>query len=126
MADDEQNKSGMISGLVQEYFAQLRGITNGLQGMAGFGERLPSAPSAFPLPGALSAAQLKSITDSVAAQRHSIEALKAQLSSFEEQLVTLERILGPLAEWSSTWAELEQQLLNMGAGPRPQGQSSGS
>ncbi len=44
--------------------------------------------------------------------------LKAQLSSYDEQLAVLEQILGPLAEWSRTWADLEQRLLNMD--PRPE------
>ena len=61
---------------------------------------------------------MSSITDSIAAQRRSIEALKTQLSSFDEQLAVLENILGPLAEWSRTWADLEQRILNMG--PRPE------
>ena len=59
------------------------------------------------------------ITDGIAAQRRSIGALKAQLSSFDEQLAVLENVLGPLAQWTSTWADLEQQLLNMGR-PKPQ------
>jgi hypothetical protein len=70
------------------------------------------------LPGALSAAQLNSITDNIAAQRHSIAALQAQLSSFDEQLAVLEQILGPLAEWSKAWADFEQRLVNMS--PKPQ------
>jgi hypothetical protein len=61
---------------------------------------------------------MASITDSIAAQRRSIEALKAQLSSFDEQFEVLENILGPLAQWSRTWADLEQRVLNMG--PRPE------
>jgi hypothetical protein len=52
-----------------------------------------------------------------AAQRRSIEALKAQLSSLEEQLAVLEQILGPLMEWSRTWAEMEERLLNISRGP---------
>jgi len=28
----------------------------------------------------------------------------------------LEQVLGPLAEWSGKWAELEQRLLNLGRG----------
>jgi hypothetical protein len=39
------------------------------------------------------------------------------LSSFDEQLKALEQILGPLAEWSRTWAEFEQRLLSLGRGP---------
>jgi hypothetical protein len=116
MADDEQSTSGTFAGLIEEYFAQLRAVTEGLQNLAGSGRQLQPAPGRLPLPGALSAAQLASIANSIAAQRRSIEALKAQLSSFDEQLAALEQILGPLAQWGSMWAELEQRLLNL---PRP-------
>jgi hypothetical protein len=126
MAEKEQSTPGMVSGLVQDFIAQLRAVTAGLEDMAGSGERRPLAPGAFPLPGALSAAQLTSIAGSVAAQRRSIEALKAQLSSFDEQLAVLEQILGPLAEWSRTWAGLEDRLLNMGGGSTAGSQASGS
>jgi len=44
--------------------------------------------------------------------------------SFDEQLAVLEQILGPLAEWSRTWAELEQQLLSMGRRPTDDGSAS--
>jgi hypothetical protein len=123
MADDEQSTSGMVPGLVGEFIAQLRGITEGL---ARTREHLPPVPGALPLPGSLSAAQLASIADSIAAQRHSIQALKAQLSSFDEQLAALEQVLGPLAQWSSKWAELEERLLNMGRGPQAGGRAGGS
>ena len=86
MADDEQSTSGTFAGLIEEYFSKLRGVTEGLQNLAGSGAQLQPAPVGLPLPGALSAAQLASIANSIAAQRRSIEALKAQLSSFDEQL----------------------------------------
>ena len=117
MADDEQSASGMVSGLVQDFIAQLRAVTEGLEGLAGSGARHPLAPGTFPLPGALSAAQLTAISGSVAAQRRSIEALKAQLSSFDEQLAVLEQILSPLTEWSRTWVDLEERLLKMSRRP---------
>jgi len=88
-----------------------------MESLAGFGEHRPTAPGALPLPGALSAAQMKSIADSIAAQRRSIEALQAQLASFDDQLEALEKILGPFTEWSKTWADLEKWLLNMGRRP---------
>lgn len=117
MTEDEKSTSGMVPRLVQEYIAQLREITGRLEGLArSSGGRLPT-PSALPLPGHLSAAQMSSIGDSIAAQRRSIEALKAQLSSYDEQLAALEQLLGPLTEWSRTWANLEQRLLNMGHRP---------
>ena len=68
---------------------------------------------------------MASITDSIAAQRRSIAALQAQLSSFDEQLEVLEQILGPLAQWSRSWADLEQRLLNMGRKPGAEGEASG-
>ena len=117
MADDEQRTSGMVSGLVQDFIAQLRAVTEGLENLAGSGARRPLAPGAFPLPGALSAARLTAITGSVAAQRRSIEALKAQPSSFDDQLAVLEQILSPLTEWSRTWAQVEQRLLPMSHRP---------
>ena len=118
MTEDEKSTSGMVPRLVQEYIAQLREITGRLEGLArSSGGRLPT-PSALPLPGALSAAQMASIADSIAAQRRSIAALIAQLSSYDEQLAALEQILGPLSEWSRTWADLEQRMLHMGRGPQ--------
>jgi hypothetical protein len=119
VADNELNASGAVPALVEAFTSQLRAVTEGLEQLAGLGQRVP-------LPGALSAAQLTSVADSIAAQRRSIEALKTQLSSFDEQLAALEQILGPLAQWSATWADLEKRLLNMGRGPEGQGRASGS
>ncbi len=113
MADDEHATSGMVPGLVHEFIAQLRGIAEGLEGVARLGEHLPSAPRALALPGNLSAAQLTSIADAISAQRRSIDALKAQLSSFDEQLAVLEQIIRPFAEWTRKWAELEERLLRI-------------
>ena len=121
MADDEQGTSGMVPGLASEFITQLRALTGRLEGLAGSGAWLPPVPGAFPLPGALSATQLRSIAESVAAQRRSIEALQAQLTAFDGQLAVLEQILGPLAEWSGTWADLEQRLLRMGHAPESPG-----
>jgi prefoldin subunit 5 len=62
-----------------------------------------------------------SIAASIAAQRRSIEALKAQLSAFDEQLALLERILDPFAEWIRTWADVEEQLVTMQSRPEAEG-----
>jgi hypothetical protein len=120
MADEEQSTSGVFPGFFQEYIGQLRAATERLQDLGRFGGSPPPIPgsAALPaLPGAFSAAQMTAITDSIAAQRSSIETLKAQLSSYDEQLALLEQALGPFAEWSKTWADFERQLMNMGRGP---------
>jgi len=118
MTEDDKSTSGMVPRLVQEFIGQLHEITERLEGLSRPGRSLPSVAGALPLPGALSAAQMASIADSIAAQRRSIAALIAQLSSYDEQLAALEQILGPLSEWSRTWADLEQRMLHMGRGPQ--------
>jgi hypothetical protein len=123
MTDDEQMTSGMVPGLVHDFIAQLRGIAEGLEGVTRLGEHLPSAPRALALPGTLPAAQLASIANAIAAQRRSIDALKAQLSAFDEQLAVLEQIIRPLAEWSRKWAELEERMLNIRPEPKGDGGS---
>jgi len=115
MADDEQSTSGSVPVLVEEFIGQLRAAA---EKAGGPHPARQASPGTLALPGGLSAAQMASITDSIAAQRRSIEGLKTQLSLFDEQLAVLENILGPLAQWSRTWADLEQRLLNMG--PRPE------
>jgi len=94
--------------------------------MAGLRDRLPTAPGGLPLPGALSAAQLTSMHDTIAAQRRSIEALQTQLAAFDEQLAVLEQMLGPFTEWSKSWADLEQRLLDLGRRPAAGGSAGGS
>jgi hypothetical protein len=117
MADDEQDTPGAVPRLVNEFISQLRASTERLEDVVRSGGRFPLTPGAYPLPGALSAAQTKALADSIAAQRRSIEALKAQLSSFDEQLAALEQVLGPLADWSRAWADMEERLLNIGRKP---------
>jgi hypothetical protein len=64
--------------------------------------------------------------DRRALRRRSIEALQNQLTAFDEQLAVLEQILGPFAEWSGTWAVLEQRLMNVRRGPEAEEQADGS
>jgi hypothetical protein len=135
MADDEERASGGIPGVMQDFLAQLRGVAERLEGLTGLGSvslpAMPSMPSlaalrSVPLPGALSAAQLKAIASSVGAQRRSIQALRSQLEAFDEQLAVLERILDPLAEWSKTWADIEERLTKLRLGSGGEGQGRGS
>lgn len=123
MTEDENTTSGLVPRLVGELMGQLRAATGRLEDLTRFSGGLPPAPGSLPLPGGLSATQMNSITDSIAAQRRSIAALQSQLSSFDEQLDVLEQMLGPLAQWSRSWADLEQRLLHMGR--RPEGEAEG-
>ena len=108
MADEEASASGRIPGLIQDVVTQLQGMAARLEDLTGY--KLPPVPGgmpggrALPLPGALSSEQLSMLAASVAAQRQSIQAIRAQLGALDEQLAVLERILGPLAEWSKAWA----------------------
>lgn len=130
---DEESGPGRIPGLIQDFVSQLRGMIAGLEDVAGRAEHLPQVPSLrslpgmkdVPLPGAMSAAQLSTVASTVAAQRRSIEALTAQLSAFDDQLAVLERLIGPLTEWSKTWAELEDRLMTLGRGSGTEGGPGG-
>ncbi len=118
MADDEKGTPGSVPALFQEFFDQFRTAAETAMGAR---PAQQAAPGKLALPGALSAAQMDSITESIAAQRRSIAALKTQLTSFDEQLAVLEKLLGPLAQWSRSWADLEQGFLNMGPGTKGDG-----
>ena len=113
---DPQNASAGFAGLIQLWTSQLRGITEGLAGVAGLSQSALSQSvqslQGLPHPGALSAAQLNLIASNVASQRQSIAAMQAQLKVFDEQLAMLEEILGPLAEWSKAWAGFEGLVMN--------------
>ena len=115
MADDQKSTYGEVPDLMQEFIAQLRGAAERLEGLTGLGGSVPSSalPSLPPwlAPGASSAAQLATVTTSVAAQRRS---------------AVLEQILEPFAEWIRTWAVLEQRLMNVRRGPEAEGQADDS
>jgi hypothetical protein len=114
--------AGLVGRSIEEFVHQLRGFTERARTVAGAvpGKlHMPALPSP---PGAMSAAQLKAIAQTVTAQRQSIAAIRAQLDAFDEQLGVFERILEPLVEWSSTWARLEEavgDLVRRDGGPEP-------
>ena len=120
MAGEQEDTSGPIPRLMQEFVTQLRGITDRLESLTRIGDSLPSLPPPLslplsslrnlPTPGVLSAAQLNGLTTNIAAQRQSIQTLKTDLTVFDQQLAILQRILDPLTEWSRTWADLEGRL----------------
>lgn len=111
----EQEQSEAASGRlvgrsIDEFVQQLRGFTDRARSLAGSAtSRLPMPALPSP-PGALSAAQLRAIAQTVRAQRESIAAMQAQLEAFDQQMAVFERILDPLVEWSSTWARLEEAV----------------
>lgn len=112
--DTEQ--AGLVGRSIDEFVNQLRGFTERARSLAGAAPSALSLPALPSPPGAMSAAQLRAIAQSVNAQRQQIAAMAAQLQAFDEQLAVFERILGPLVEWSSTWARLEQAVGSLGRG----------
>jgi hypothetical protein len=53
MADDEQSASGVVPALIQAFIGQLRAVAEGVEDLAGYGQRLAPAPGVLPLPGAV-------------------------------------------------------------------------
>jgi hypothetical protein len=106
--------SGLVARSIEEFVHQLRSFTDRARDLAG-----SAVPSSFSLPalpsppGAMSAAQLKAIAQMVKGQRAQTEALIANLQAFDQQLAVFERILGPLVEWSKTWARLEEGVASL-------------
>jgi len=102
--------SGLVGRSIDEFVSQLRGFTDRARSMAGSVPsklNLPALPSP---PGAMSAAQLRAVAQTVHAQRQSIAAMRAQLDAFDQQLAVFERLIDPLVEWSASWARLEEAV----------------
>jgi hypothetical protein len=102
--------TGLVGRSIEEFVSQLRGFTDRARAVAGAVPARLSLPALPSPPGALSAAQLRAIAQTVTAQRQSIAGMRAQLDAFDQQLAVFERILDPLVEWSSTWARLEEAV----------------
>jgi hypothetical protein len=109
-AEREAATSGLVGRSIDEFVNQLRGFTDRARAVAGAVPGKLSLPALPSPPGAMSAAQLKAIAQTVQAQRQSIGAMQAQLEAFDQQMAVFERILDPLVEWSSTWARLEEAV----------------
>src|SRR5215213_9449050 len=98
----ESPSAGLVGRSIDEFVGQLRGFSERARSLAGSVPsrlHLPALPSP---PGAMSAAQVSAIAQTVRAQRESISAIRAQLEAFDSQLGVFERILEPLVEWSGT------------------------
>jgi hypothetical protein len=106
----EAASAGLVGRSIDEFVNQLRGFTDRARGVAGSATSRLAMPALPSPPGALSAAQLRAIAQTVRAQRESIGAMQAQLEAFDQQMAVFERILDPLVEWSSTWARLEEAV----------------
>jgi hypothetical protein len=106
----EAATSGLVGRSIDEFVNQLRGFTDRARSLAGAVPSKLSLPSLPSPPGAMSAAQLRAVSQTVTAQRQSIAAMRAQLDAFDQQLAVFERILDPLVDWSATWARLEEAV----------------
>jgi hypothetical protein len=110
-ADQERtDQGGIVSRSIDEFVNQLRGFSDRARTMAGSVPSKLSLPALPSPPGALSAAQLRAVAQTVNAQRQSIAAMRAQLDAFDQQLAVFERLIDPLVEWSATWARLEEAV----------------
>jgi hypothetical protein len=112
-AGRETAGTGLVGRSIDEFVSQLRGFTDRARSIAGAVPSRLSLPALPSPPGAMSAAQLKAIAQTVQAQRQSIAAMQSQLEAFDQQMAVFERILDPLVEWSSTWARLEESFADV-------------
>ena len=108
--ESEAASSGLVGRSIDEFVQQLRGFTDRARSLAGAVPSKLSLPSLPSPPGAMSAAQLRAVAQTVTAQRQSVAAMRAQLDAFDQQMAVFERILDPLVEWSATWARLEEAV----------------
>jgi hypothetical protein len=106
----EPAPGGLVGRSIEEFVSQLRGFTDRARSLAGAVPSRLSLPALPSPPGAMSAAQLRAVAQTVRAQRQSIAGMRAQLDAFDQQLAVFERILDPLVEWSATWARLEEAV----------------
>jgi hypothetical protein len=109
-SEPEAAAGNLVGRSIDEFVNQLRGFTDRARSMAGSVPsrlHLPALPSP---PGAMSAAQLRAVAQTVSAQRQSIAAMRAQLDAFDQQLAVFERLIDPLVEWSASWARLEEAV----------------
>lgn len=70
----------------------------------------PGMPALPTMPATMSARQMESLLDDLTARRAQVQALKAQLEIFDEQLGSLEGNLRPMLEWTRTWANVETAI----------------
>jgi hypothetical protein len=113
MVDGKSEGTGSNRGSsVEDFVSQLRSLAD--KAVHTVGGVMPSGLELPVRPGALSAAQIRSINRSVSAQRKQIAAVIEQLTAVEEQLSVLDSLLHPLVEWSDTWANLEKSVIGLG------------
>jgi hypothetical protein len=109
----DEGAGGLVGRSIEEFVHQLKGFTERARGVAGAVPGRLSLPALPSPPGAMSAAQLRAVSQALRAQRRQIAAMSAQLEAFDQQLAVFERILDPLVEWSSTWARLEEAVADV-------------
>ena len=71
---------------------------------------MPGLPAMPAMPATMSARQMETFLEDLAARRTQVQALITQLESFDEQLGTLEASVRPFVEWTRTWADLEKTM----------------
>jgi hypothetical protein len=71
---------------------------------------MPGLPAMPAMPATMSARQMETFLEDLAARRTQVQALITQLESFDEQLGTLEASVRPFVEWTRAWADVEKTM----------------
>jgi hypothetical protein len=122
VSEDDSTPPRTPADLAGQLRAAADRITAGWTAAAGSAAATPSLPKLPTMPATMSAPQMETFLDDLAARRAQVQALITALEGFDEQLGTLEASVRPFVEWTRTWADLEK---SMGEFWRPPSAGSG-
>jgi hypothetical protein len=111
-----------LAGQLREAADRIMAGWTTMAGAGSAGAKTPLFPTLPTMPATMSAEQMETFLEDLAARRAQVQALVTQLERFDEQLGTLEAGVRPFVEWTRTWADLEKKLTEFW---RPPSGSSG-
>jgi hypothetical protein len=111
-----------LAGQLREAADRIMAGWTTMTGAGSAGAKAPLFPTLPTMPATMSAEQMETFLEDLAARRAQVQALVTQLERFDEQLGTLEAGVRPFVEWTRTWADLEKKLTEFW---RPPSGSSG-
>ena len=107
MADEK--RSNQPQDLLNQLWTTMERLGAAAGQMPGATAKMMGLPT-VPMPGGLAAGQIAAIAGAIRAQRSGIATMRANLDAYEQQLLVMEQMLGPLEEITKSWAEAEKRI----------------